>query len=98
VAGAGYLSYFGLALGVLRWWRMTDRRRKQWFSLFPVLAAGFWAFVLIGVWPKVDGPTFASATQGAAALVMASLIVQWVSPWEPPPPPLPRRLKWRHAC
>jgi hypothetical protein len=92
VAGAGYLTYFGLALGAVRWWRLADRRRKHWFSLFPVLAAGFWALALSFLWPWKVQPLF-----GAAALVTASLIVQWVSPWEPPPPPLPRRLRLRYA-
>ncbi len=92
VAGAGYLTYFGLALGALRWWRLADRKRKNWFSLFPVLAAGFWAMVLSFLWPWAEQPMF-----GAAALVTASLIVQWVSPWEPPPPPPPRRLRLRYS-
>jgi hypothetical protein len=92
VAGAGYLTYFGLALAAVRWWRMVDRRRKYWFSLFPVLAAGFWALALSFVWPWGDKGMF-----GAAALVTASMIVQWVSPWEPPPPPAPKRLRLRYA-
>jgi hypothetical protein len=88
---AGYLTYFGLSLGAVRWWRLTDRRRKHWFSLFPVLAAGFWALLLLVFWPA-NTPMY-----GAAALVMASAIVQWVSPWEPPPPPPPKRLRLRYA-
>jgi eukaryotic-like serine/threonine-protein kinase len=90
---ASYLSYFALTLGAVRWWRMTDRRRRSWFSLFPVLATGFWA-LLFGLvfWPTNQQPMF-----GAAALVMASAIVQWVSPWEPPPPPPPKRLRLRYA-
>jgi hypothetical protein len=31
------------------------------------------------------------------ALVMASAIVQMVSPWEEPPPPVTRRLRLRYA-
>ena len=76
----------------MRWWKLTDRRRKYWFSLFPVLASGFWALVLSFVWPWLDQPLY-----GAAALVTASMIVQWVSPWEPPPPPAPKRLRLRYA-
>jgi hypothetical protein len=89
---ARYLTYFGLTLGAARWWRMTDRRRKNWFSLFPVLVAGFWALVFgLVFWPH-DQPMY-----GAAALVMAAAVVQWVSPWEPPPPPPPKRLRLRYA-
>lgn len=92
-AGAGYLTYFALSLGALRWWRLTDRRRKSWFSLFPVLAAGFFALCFgAAFWPTADRPMF-----GAAALVMAAAIVQWVSPWEAPPPPMPKRLRLRYA-
>jgi hypothetical protein len=91
-AGASYLAYFALALGAMRWWRVADRRRKHWFSLFPLMTAGFWGLVLMFLWPHRDQPAL-----GAAALVMAAAIVQWVSPWEAPPPPAPRRLRLRYA-
>jgi hypothetical protein len=56
------------------------------------LATGFWALALgLIFWPKGE-PMF-----GAAALVMASAVVQWVSPWEPPPPAPPKRLRLRYA-
>ncbi len=88
---AGYLSYFALALFLLRWWRMADRRRAHRFSLYPVLCAAFWALVLYFLWPKPQQPF------GALALVTAAVIVQWVSPWEAPPPPLARRMRLRNA-
>jgi hypothetical protein len=92
-AAAGYLSYFALTLGVVRWWKITDRRRRHWFSLFPLLATGFWALLFGWIfWPWDQQPMF-----GAAALVMAAAVVQWVSPWEPPPPPPPKRLRLRYA-
>ena len=78
---AGYLSYFGLAFFALRWWKMADRLRSHRFSLVPILAAGFWALALLFVWPNPSSP------RGAVALVLAAVIVQWVSPWEPPPLP-----------
>ncbi len=89
--GAGLVSYFGLALGLLRWWKITDRRRSHWFSFFPVLATGFWALLLMVVWP------WHTHQYGVAALILSSMIVQWVSPWQPPPPPTPRRLKLRRV-
>jgi hypothetical protein len=92
-ASARYVAYFGLALGALRWWRIADRKRRHWFSLFPLMAAGFWAMVLSFVWPWNEQPSFF----GAAALVMTSAIVQWVSPWDQPPPPAPKRLRLKYA-
>jgi hypothetical protein len=89
---AGYLSYFALALCVLRWWKMADRNRAHRFSCFPVIAAGFWALVLYPfIWPTGEAP------YGAIALVTAAVIVQWVSPWEQPPPRAARRLRLRYA-
>jgi hypothetical protein len=88
---ACYLAYFGLAFFLLRWWKMADRRRPQRFSLYAVLAAGFWGYVLLLVWPPPSAPA------GFVALVMAAVIVQLVSPWEQPPPARGRRLRLRYA-
>ena len=90
-AAAGYLSYFGLAFFALRWWKLADRLRPHRFSLVPILAAGFWALVLLFVWPNPQSP------RGAVALVLAAVIVQWVSPWEAPPLPAVKRMRLRHA-
>jgi len=90
--GAGLVSFFGLALGLLRWWKIADRRRGAWFSFFPVLATGVVGALLFFVlWPWRDRP------YGLAALILSSMIVQWVSPYQPPPPPAPRRLKLRRV-
>jgi hypothetical protein len=80
------LSYFAVVFFAIRWWRMTDRRRSQRFSFAPVLAAGCWSCLLLLVWPQ---------WRGALAMVMASAIVQLVSPWEQPPPPSAKRLRLR---
>jgi hypothetical protein len=88
---ASYLSYFGLAFFALRWWKMADRRRPQRFGLFPVLSAGFWAFLLLFLWPWPVPP------YGVVALVMTSAIVQLVSPWDQPPPPRAKRLRLRYV-
>jgi hypothetical protein len=88
---ACYLSYFGLAFFVLRWWKLADRRRPQRFSLFSVLAAGFWGYILLVLWPPPSPPV------GFVTLVMASVIIQLVSPWEAPPPRRSRRLRLRYA-
>jgi hypothetical protein len=88
---ASYLSYFALALCIVRWWRMADRHRATRFSCWPVLVTGFWALVLLPIWPAAE-PYY-----GTIALVTASVIVQWVSPWEAPPPPLAKRMRLRYA-
>jgi hypothetical protein len=88
---ACYLSYFGLALFALRWWKLADRRRTPRFSLWAVVAAGFWALVLFFLWPG------AREAQGVMTLVMAAVIIQLVSPWEPAPQPGARKLRLRYA-
>jgi hypothetical protein len=93
---AAYLSYFALSMGLVRWWKFADRRRKSWFSLFPVLAAGFWAVLLMAML-ELDGPHFLAGQGAAAAIVTAAAVVQFVSPHDPPAPSQPRRLRYRAA-
>ena len=92
-AAAGYLSYFGLALFALRWWKMADRRRSHRFSLAPVFAAAFWGVALgaIGPW------SWPETLRGVLALVMAAGIVQLVSPWEPLPRTVARPVRLRYV-
>jgi hypothetical protein len=92
---ACYLSYFGLAFFVLRWWKMADRNRPQRFSLYAVLAAGFWAYVLLFLW---SWPSDQTRTEAIASLVMTAVIVQLVSPWDQPAPKQrSRKLRLRSA-
>jgi hypothetical protein len=88
---AGFVSYFGLGLGLPRWWRIAERYRRSWFSFGPVITTMIWAFVLLIVWPWRERP------YGLGALILGSMIVQWVSPWTPPPPPPPKRLRLRRV-
>jgi hypothetical protein len=76
---AGYISYYAVAMFALRWWRMTDRRRSSRFSVAPILASAFWALVLLL-------PFGLEHWLGGVALVLSSVIVQIVSPWEQPKP------------
>jgi hypothetical protein len=87
---ASWFSYFALAFFALRWWRMTSRRRPQRFSFAPLLAAGFWGLVLLLLFRPMSWPA-------ALALVLASAIVQLVSPWDPPSPAASRRVRLRYA-
>jgi hypothetical protein len=86
---AGHLSYFALAFFVLRWWKLTDRRRSHRFSFAPIVAAAFWGLVLLFVWQE--------PWRGTLVLATTAGIVQLVSPWEQPPPPVARRMRLRCA-
>jgi hypothetical protein len=90
---AASLSYFALAFFAVRWWRMTDRRRSARFSFFPLLAAAFWG-LLLGV---VVPPTEHAWGINVLVLVLTSAVVQMVSPWEQPPPPVAKRMRLRCA-
>ena len=92
--GIRYLLYFGLALGVGRWWRATARDRKERFSLFPPIAAAFWGAVLLFLWPWEAGSPLPG---GIVPLVLATVAVQTASAWSPPPAALPKRLRYRPA-
>jgi serine/threonine protein kinase len=89
---AGYLSFFGLSLFALRWWRLADRRRSHRFSLYAVVAAGFWSYLLFYIFrPWSEEP------MGVLVVVMTAVIVQLVSPWQAPVAAPARRLRLRQA-
>ncbi len=101
LAAARLLTYFGLAFFAVRWWKMADRHRPQRFSFAPILAAGFWAVILLlpfvifdpvgPVWPGPQPP------HGAVALVLTAAIVQLVSPWEQRAVPMAKRMRLRYT-
>jgi hypothetical protein len=86
---AGYLAYYALALFALRWWKLADRRRSHRFSFTPILAAAFWGLAFLPVWPE--------PWRGTLVLITAAAIIQLVSPWEQPLPPVARRMRLRYA-
>ena len=77
-----YVLYFGLATAAGRWWRLTDRNRRDWFRLLPLMGAGIWGVIFLFLWPWEA----AFWRQGVAPLVVAAATVQVVSPWSPPIP------------
>jgi eukaryotic-like serine/threonine-protein kinase len=85
----GYMLYFGIALGAVRWWQAADRRREERFTLFPMLVAGFWGTVLL----LLSHVAIIPPMYAIIALAGAAGAVQIVSPWVPPPPPPPRKLR-----
>jgi serine/threonine protein kinase len=86
----GALTYYAAAFFALRWWRLTDRRRAKRFALSPVLAAGFWGLILL----PLDR---AHPWRGVLVLVLASVIVQLVSPWQEPAAPAAKKVRLRIA-
>lgn len=93
----GYLSYFGLAFFILRWWKLTERTRQRRFSLFPVMVTACLAFLLVPLWPDFTGHEVPFLLQGPVVLTLTAVIVQMVSPWEEPAPKPARRLRLRYA-
>ncbi|MCZ2344059.1 MAG: protein kinase [Bacteroidales bacterium] len=87
-----YLLYFGGVLTAGRWWLMAVKDRKDRLGLFPLIAMGFWGGLLVFLWPWMAGSPVAG---GIVPLVIAAFAVQLASPWIEPPPPLPRKLRWR---
>jgi len=97
---ACYLAYFGLAFFLIRWWKMAERRRKHRFSFGSVCAAGLGCWILmLFIWPTDEQARAAliDRTTAIMALVMASAVIQVVSPWEAPAPPKARKLRLGNA-
>jgi hypothetical protein len=89
--------YFGGVLTAGRWWKAAARDRKERFSLFPVLAAGFWGTALLVLkffWPENTG----SPADGLVPVVLSVIAVQAVSPWTPAQTAAqPKKLRLRGA-
>jgi hypothetical protein len=80
--GLQYLLYFGLTVGIPRWWKATDRKRRERVRFLPLIAAAFWGTVFLFLWPGESKPVML----GVSALVIAAVAVQVASPWVGPPP------------
>jgi hypothetical protein len=93
---AAYMSYFALVLGLMKWWRLADRRRKSWFSVWPVLVSGFLSSILLQML-EIERHHELSGYGAAAALTTAAALVQFVSPHDPRPMAFPKRLRYKTA-
>ncbi|MFO0937933.1 MAG: serine/threonine-protein kinase [Gemmataceae bacterium] len=85
-----YVAYFSACLGLCRWWKMAALDRKESWTLFNPIAAGFFGCMLSFLWPHEAGYNF---DHGIVPLLIASVAVPLASAWTPPPPPLPRKLR-----
>lgn len=92
---SGYALYFAACLGLCRWWKMAARDRKDSWTLFNPLAAGFFGLVFAFLWPHYESsqPGPVNFDQGIVPLLIASIAIPLASAWTPPPPPLPRKLR-----
>jgi hypothetical protein len=87
-----YLSYFGLMFLALRWWKVGEENRPQRFSVQTVLAAAFWAYILLFLLPSTH-----QRQEGFLSLVLTSVIVQVVSPWQRRNHERSKKLRLRYA-
>lgn len=85
--GLQYLLYFGLAVGIPRWWKATDRKRRSRVRFVPLIAAAFWGSVFLFLWPHESNPVML----GVSVLVIAAVAAQVASPWVGPLPAYPSR-------
>jgi len=81
--GLRYALYFGLTMGAIRWWRLTNPQRKKRFRIWGVLTATLWAcaFLLLSLGELAGILTF------AAPIIIAAIALQCSAPWKPPTPP-----------
>jgi hypothetical protein len=75
-APAAFIAFFGLALALNRWWKLTARDRTSRFRFLPVILTGVVAGLIGLVVPTPPSPW------GALAVVLIAIIVQIVSPWD----------------
>jgi hypothetical protein len=90
---ACYLSYFAMVFFVMRWWKLSEPRRSERFSLYSVLVAAFWAYVFFFLLPgHGERKIF------FMAVVVSAVVIQLVSPWERPAPVRGKRLRLRYTA
>jgi serine/threonine protein kinase len=92
----GYMAFFAVPFFLMRWWKLTDRGRSRRFSFYPVLLAGVLAYIGVFLWPERSMSSPLDIT-GSIALTMTAVIIQLVSPWEPPARKPVKKVRLRYA-
>ncbi len=72
-----YLFYFGITVAVFRWWKVTDRKRRERVRFIPLIAVSFWSAIFLFMWPTESAPVML----GVSVLVIAAVAAQVASPW-----------------
>jgi hypothetical protein len=72
-----HMAYFAFLMLVVRWWKLADPARPARLRLWPVLATGFWAWVLYFFWPFPQ-------PWGAMVAASMAIAVQLAASWESP--------------
>jgi hypothetical protein len=80
--GMQYLCYFGLAVALCRWWKATDRKRKERVRFIPLIAAGFWGTVFLFLWPGDSVQMWVGVSVMVIAMVAAQVASPWAGPWQ----------------
>jgi hypothetical protein len=88
----GELGYFGLMFLLLRWWKIVEPEREATFSIWPLIAAGFWGFVLLFLLPTPE-----SRETAIMSLLMIATAAQLAAPRRAPAPEPSKRLRWMYA-
>ena len=72
----GYAAYFGLVGLAIDWWTMTDRDRRRWFRVVPLIKTGILALIPAAfILPPQTHP------YAVPMVVLTSAVVQLASPW-----------------
>lgn len=96
----GYMFCFAMALFIPRWWLSAERKRRERFSLFPLIATAFWGMIVFAFalammmgGPAETQPRFMPVGYFMLVLASAAAVVQMVTAHTPPPPYQPRFLR-----
>lgn len=81
LASLPYLLYYGLTMGAIRWWHMTNQQRHSRVRLLPIIEVLLWAGVLGWLFSR----ELLAGILLAAPIAIAALASQVAAPWSPPP-------------